>query len=33
MALELAYWSNVLKKIEEHTAKARIQAVYTEYVA
>ena len=32
MALELQYWSNVLKKIEERIAKTRIETIYTDYV-
>jgi hypothetical protein len=32
MALELQYWSNVLKKIDERIAKTRIESIYTEYL-
>ena len=32
MALELQYWSNVLKKIEEKVAKGRIESIYEQYV-
>jgi hypothetical protein len=32
MALELQYWSNVLKKIDERIAKSRIESIYTEYL-
>jgi Conserved mid region of cactin len=28
MAMELQYWSNVLKKIEERVAKSRIEGVF-----
>lgn len=31
MALEINYWSNVLKKIEERMAKQRIEEIYTRY--
>ena len=30
-ALELPYWSSVLKKIEEQTAKSKIELIYTQY--
>ena len=32
MALELQYWSNVLKKLDERIAKTRIEDIYTEYL-
>jgi hypothetical protein len=32
MALELQYWSNVLKKIDERIAKTRIESIYTDYL-
>jgi hypothetical protein len=32
MALELQYWSNVLKKIEERIAKTRIESIYTDFL-
>jgi hypothetical protein len=30
-ALEMAYWSSVLKKIEEQSAKTRIEKVYSDF--
>ena len=32
MALELQYWSNVLKKIDERIAKTRIESIYADYL-
>jgi Conserved mid region of cactin len=32
-ALELQYWSNVLKKIEERVAIIRVQTIYTDYMS
>ena len=32
MALELQYWSNVLKKIDERIAKTSIESIYTDYL-
>jgi len=32
MAMELQYWSNVLKKLEERIAKTRIENVYTDFM-
>ncbi len=31
MSLELAYWSNVLKKIDQKVSEMRIQQIYTEF--
>lgn len=30
-ALELQYWSNILKKIDEQIAKTQIEDIYNEY--
>ncbi len=31
MSLEITYWSNVLKKIDEKTAKMRIESIYNSF--
>lgn len=33
MAMELEYWSNVLKKLEEKIARTKIESIYSDYLS